>query len=115
MINKQDYIKKDMDNIIRVGLNVGVIKEGDYFVAYCPALNISSYGKNENEAKKRFEEEVKIFFDETSKRGTLEKLLLSLGWSLVQKPKPRYKPPKTKFDINKKKLETFTEEISIPI
>ncbi len=42
-------------------ITVDIIKEGDYFVAYCQALELSSYGNTEKKAKERFAKEVKIF------------------------------------------------------
>lgn len=114
MINKNDYINKSMDNkTINVGLNVVIFKEDEQFIAYCPALNLSSYGNSSEIAKKRFETELEIFFEETEKRGTLEKLLLQLGWALVKKPKPKYQPPKIKYPYPK--IESFTEHVAIPI
>jgi len=65
---------------ITVGVNVVVVKEEDQFVVYCPALNLSAYGNTIESAKKRFNEELDIFFEETSIRGTLEKYLLNLGF-----------------------------------
>jgi predicted RNase H-like HicB family nuclease len=79
-----------MDNTITVGIRVVIAKEDDYFVAYCPELNVSSYATTPEKAKQRFEEELNIFFEETSKKGSLEKLLLQLGWTLVQKPHRKY-------------------------
>ena len=115
MFGKKDFIKKNKkDNSIIVGINVYLSKEGNYFVAHCPALNISSYGLTTEKAKERFEEEVSIFFEETSKKGTLEKLLLQYGWKLVKKPKPKYEPPKFPRFVSKK-LDSFTEKISIPV
>ena len=46
MINS---IRKNQGSI-KVELEVLVSKEGDYFVAYCPALELSSYGATEKEA-----------------------------------------------------------------
>ncbi|MBN2350350.1 MAG: hypothetical protein JXJ22_16040 [Bacteroidales bacterium] len=102
-------------NTITVGLHVVLLKEGDTFVAYCPALELSSYGGSEEKAKQRFEEEIKIFFDETAKKGTLEKYLLKQGWTLTKKPVPKYNPPE-EIDIPyTNRLGSFTENIAIPV
>jgi len=114
MLGKKNYIKKTMDTIT-VGINVVIVQEENQLIAYCPALELSSYGDNIEQAKKRFEKEIEIFFEETSNRGTLEKYLLKLGWTLTQKPKPIYNPP---IDIKPhypNPLSSFTERVAIPM
>lgn len=48
-----------------MSLPVSVLKEGKRFVAYAPALDLSTSGKTYEEAKERFEEAVTLFFEET--------------------------------------------------
>lgn len=79
--------------VIEIGVQVLLKKEGRYYVAYCPALELSSYGTTESSAMKSFEEAMQIFLEETDRKGTLEKVLLGLGWTLKQKPIVSYKPP----------------------
>jgi len=64
-----------------VGIDVMLVKEGDFWVALAPALQITGYGKTQAEVKKSFAVEADIFFEETTKRGTLEKLLIEYGWA----------------------------------
>ncbi|KXK54001.1 MAG: hypothetical protein UZ07_CHB004002639 [Chlorobi bacterium OLB7] len=59
-------------------------------MAVCPALDVSSYGDTMEEAKNAFEEALEIFIEETVDRGTLEKELLRMGWTLSAK---EYRPP----------------------
>lgn len=75
---------------LEVELDVMLVKEGDYWVALAPALRVTGYGKTQAEAKKSFGEEAEIFFEETAKRGTLEKLLIEYGWVLR---KGDFRPP----------------------
>ena len=49
-------------------------------VAYSPALDIATSGKNEKEASKRFAELVMIFFEELKEMGTTDDVLSELGW-----------------------------------
>lgn len=105
-------------NTIKVSLQVMFYEEGDYFVAYCPALELSSYGETNKTAKSAFENALTIFLEETMSRGTLEKELLSLGWVLQKVPEAKYKPP----SLNIKELmaaklrpSLITERISIPV
>ena len=73
-----------------VSIPVSILKEGKYFIAYTPALDLSTSGKSFDEVKKRFGEIVQIFFEEVSEKGTLGEVLSSLGW---QKVKKEWKPP----------------------
>lgn len=86
-------IKLSRSKII-VDVPVATWKEGDSHIVYCPALEISAYGDNPDEAVHSFKVNLRIFFRHTIEKGTLERILLGLGWTLQQKPKPRYQPPK---------------------
>jgi predicted RNase H-like HicB family nuclease len=68
-----------------ISLPVSFLKEGEYFIAYSPALDLSTSGKTFEEVKRRFEEVVQIFFEELSEKGTTEETLSDLGWQRVQK------------------------------
>ena len=73
---------------VKLKILVQLIEDGDYITAYAPSLEVSSYAKTKKEAKKRFHEALDIFLDYTIKNGTLEKVLLDLGWTLRKKPTP---------------------------
>jgi len=66
---------------IQARLPVVVLKEGKKFVAYTPALDLSTSGRTFEQAKKRLKEAVLIFFEETMKHGTIERVLLEYGWT----------------------------------
>ena len=85
----KNRIKKHDDGL-EVNVEVLLVKEGDYWVALSPALRVTGYGKTQTEAKKSFSVEADIFFEETAKRGTLEKLLIEYGWTLS---KDNFRPP----------------------
>ena len=65
-------------------LPVSIIKEGKKYIAYTPALDLSTFDKSYSGAKKRFEEIVSIFFEEIIKKGTLKEVLQDLGWKRAQ-------------------------------
>ena len=65
---------------IKVGLPIIYYREGKYFIAQCPVLDLVSQGKTYEEAGARFEKLVKIFFEECNEMGTLEEVLTDLGW-----------------------------------
>ena len=111
---KQSYIQKDR-KMIKVQVGLYLIKEDDSYTAFCPELNLSSYGASIDDAKKGFEDAIEIFIEETTRRGTLEKILLQQGWSLQSKPKPVYLPPRfTDKSIINRAEKFFNDRISIP-
>lgn len=63
-----------------VNLPVAFITEGKRVIAYTPALDLSTSGKDETEAKARFGEIVGIFFKDLLEQGTLGSVLSELGW-----------------------------------
>ena len=67
-------------SIKSINLPVSFLKENDQFVAYTPALDLSTSGETLEQAKKNFTEAVEIFFDEIISMGTFEEVLLDLGW-----------------------------------
>ncbi len=66
---------------LNFSLSVSIIKEENRFIAYSPAIDLKSY----KEAKQRFTEAVSVFFEELHEKGTMEEVLLDLGWKKKQK------------------------------
>lgn len=91
---------------IKTTLPVQFIREGDEFVAYCPALDISTSASSLEAVKKMFAELVEIFFGETLKMGTIDKVLHECGWRKVGKR--GWHPPVREF------ITETQQEISIP-
>ena len=92
-----------MQEIIRV--QVQYMKEGDTAIVYSPALEISGYGKTITEAQTDFHNAVKIFIEETTASGTLEKAFETLGWKRID----HHWQPQVEILSSGK-----TEEIAIP-
>jgi len=76
--------------MLEVSLPVSILREGKKFIAYTPALDLSTSGNSYKEVKKRFAEIVNIFFEELTKKGTLDEVLRDLGWKRVR---TGWKPP----------------------
>ncbi len=72
-------------------LPVMITKQGKRFVAYTPALDISTSGKSERDVKSKFEELAHLFLEEVAEAGTANDVLSELGWKKVEK---RWTPPK---------------------
>ena len=104
--------------VLSVGVDILFLKEGKYVVAYAPALELSSYGRNEQTARKAFDEAVSIFLEETERKGTLERVLLKLGWTLSRN---RYEPPRwpagelLRLCRARPMLDSVTEDVRIPL
>jgi hypothetical protein len=79
---------------LSIEVEIIIHKQDDYYVAYCPALELSAYSSTLEGAKKSFAEELNIFLEETTKRRTLNEYLLQNGWRLQRLPIPNYEPPK---------------------
>ncbi len=69
---------------LEVNLPLSIIKEGKSYIAYSPALDLSTCGKDYDEVKNRFSELVNIFFEEIIKEGTIDKVLNDLGWKEIK-------------------------------
>lgn len=67
---------------VDVTLPLMIWKEDDQFVAFTPALDLSSCGSSEKEAVDHFSEAVDLFFETAVEQNTLQDLLQSLGWRL---------------------------------
>ena len=85
-------------------LPVSILREGNIFVAYTPALDLSTSGNTLEEAQKNFVEAVNIFFEELIEMGTIDDVLTELGW---QKNNNTFFPPIV--------VANQTESFSIPI
>ncbi len=75
---------------LKYSLPVSILKEGSCFIAYTPALDISTSSDTFEGAKERFGELVQIFFEELSEKGTTDKVLSELGWQKVER---KWSPP----------------------
>ncbi len=73
-----------------INLPVTIFKEGKSYVAYSPALDLSTCAPTYKKAQVRFSKIVDIFFEELSEMGTLESVLTGLGW---QKVRSNWQPP----------------------
>ena len=71
-------------------LPLTIFREGQYFIAHTPLLNLSVQGKTEPEVKKRFTDAVVLFFEDLEEMGTTKEVLFELGWKRVRK---EWRPP----------------------
>lgn len=113
-----NIINTDGNQVVNVSLEVQLIKQGDYIVSFCPALSLSSFGTTEDEAKIGFDGALDTFLKDTYEKGTLERVLLDLGWSLKRIPTIKYQPPLKRVrnrQRNSSYIRSFNENVSIPL
>jgi hypothetical protein len=79
---------------IRGKVPVLYFKEGNKFVAFSPALDLSTCGDTKEQARERFIEACTIFFDEITRMGTVDDVLAECGWKKVTvKEQSSWSPP----------------------
>ncbi|MFZ4547769.1 MAG: hypothetical protein ACOYN4_10055 [Bacteroidales bacterium] len=93
---KVNGVWQGSENAFKVQLPVIIFKDDNAHIMYCPALDLSGYGNNEDEAQKSFQVTLGEFFLYTLRKKTLESELKKLGWKLKSKHKPMTPPPMSK-------------------
>jgi hypothetical protein len=114
----------------KVKANIVLIsfKEQDNFIVYSPHLEVTGYGKSEEEAMSSFNHCLGVFLDYTTNKKTLHKELTRLGWELkkgtVKRPRRISAPSMTDLAIhneqlkellNKHDISTIQKEVAIPV
>lgn len=84
--------KQKNNHNIEARIPVVFFEEGEKIIAYSPALDLSTFGDTEEQARKRFIEASTIFFEEIRKMGTINEVLEECGWHKV-KTKDTWIPP----------------------
>lgn len=112
---------KNRGNEVKFNLPVITFQEEGLYFYYSPPLDITGYGKTDDEAKASFEETLNQFFDYTTNKKTFLAELKRLGWKVS---KAISQPPSLKDMINnnqylaeifeEKQYKKFDQTISIP-
>ena len=79
------------NNVLSFNLPVQITKQNKRFVAYTPALDISTSGKSEKDVRVKFAELTNLFLEEIIEAGTVNSVLSELGWKKEQK---NWTPPR---------------------
>lgn len=106
-------------------LGVYIFKEGDFYISYCPALDISGYGLNEEEAKESFGEVMRQYITYCVEHGTLAEDLRKHGWKVKSDGDGLFKSPDTesmlkrnpdfKDLLDNKEYSRYIEDVPIPL
>src|ERR1700693_5300909 len=74
-----------MQGILQFNL-FGVLKrQGDWYVAHCPPLDITTQGRTASEARDNLTEASELFLISCIERGALDQALRELGFVGIQK------------------------------
>ena len=87
-------MKKRKISQISVNIPVMFFEENHKVIAFTPVLDLSTTGKNMEDAAKNFEEALAIFIEECDSHGTLEDCLRSYGWVTGQSQDSGLVPPR---------------------
>ena len=60
--------------------DVHIFKEGDTYVAYVPALDVSSCGATDDAARRNIRDAVRGFLESSADLGTLDEILQEAGY-----------------------------------
>lgn len=80
----------DEKKMYEFNLTFFVFKENDYYIAYCPMLDLSTSGDTKQEAVQNFPEAFEAFIECCVEKNILKECLTSLGWRVSTK---RILPP----------------------
>lgn len=112
------------DHHIEVRLDVITFNEDNNVIMYCPALEITGYGADEQEAKQSFEIAIDQFFLYTTRKKSLAPELKKLGWRIRSKNKPYVPPTMSELLVNNDNFnhvfnnysfKKMNEAISMPV
>ena len=73
-------------NAVKLNLPVMFFEEDGVQIAYIPVLDISGYGKTEQEAKDSLEVSLSEYFSYTIRKNTFIEDLKTHGWTIKKKP-----------------------------
>ena len=90
MIKASKASARTAPQLLHGTLSVTVFREGKTYVAYSPALDLSTAGKTLAAAQKNFAQAAKLLLRELADRGTVDEVLSDLGW---EKTVRGYAPP----------------------
>ena len=115
---------KNDQHTVNVNLSLIIFEEEGSSIVYCPALDVSGYGLNENEAIESFEVSLGEFFQYTLHKKTFISELKRMGWTIKKsKTKPMTPPTMSKMleenanfshIFNNYPFKKINEQIAIP-
>ena len=115
---------KNYEHTVNVNLSLIIFEEEGSSIVYCPALDVSGYGFNENEAIESCEVSLGEFFQYSLHKKTFISELKRMGWTIKKsKTKPMTPPTMSKMlegnanfnhIFNNYPFKKINEQIAIP-
>jgi predicted RNase H-like HicB family nuclease len=75
-----ESIHQEIQHMEDFAFDVHIFKEGDTYVAYAPALDVSSCGVTEDEVRRNIRDAVRGFLTSSADTGTLDEILQEAGY-----------------------------------
>jgi hypothetical protein len=116
-----NYLRYDK-NKVTLSLEVLLFREREWIIAYCPALDLSAYGRDADHARRDFEEVLKMTLDYMIKKRTLAADLRAHGWK-VRKNRAVMPPTddemreseQVKEILSGREYQSYRKEVNIPV
>ena len=89
---------------VKAGLEIYKFKENDMYVIYCPSLDLSAYGRTEEEVESEFGEVFRIHITYCLNNNTLADDLRSHGWNFKSLKQKTIKAPTIQEMLQKNEL-----------
>ncbi|MDL2299235.1 hypothetical protein LJC21_00825 [Bacteroides sp. OttesenSCG-928-E20] len=115
---------KHDDKKVSFLLDMYVFKEGNSFIVYSPALDMSAYGNTSEEAQKAFEDIIESSFKYSLNKNTFKEDLQKHGWKITSLKQKKIKAPSVeelmkhndcfKDIINNKDYTRYKKDILVP-
>ena len=114
MAEKKGIVKgewKGANRSIEVNLPIILFQEDEAYIAYCPALDLTGTGNNEQEAFESFNITMGEYFLYTARKKTLAEDLIKHGWVIQKSKQLTMRPPKMSklLQTNKEFSEIFNK------
>ena len=117
---KAEFSNKN--STVKTELALISFEEDNMFFIYCPALDLTGYGNDENAAKDSFSQTLKMYLDYTTNKKTLSKDLELHGWIVKGNKKPKAPDfdflfrnnEQFKSIVNNKDFSKYKEQIYLP-
>jgi len=74
-------------------------REGRWWIAHCPPLDVSTQGQTASEARKNLVEACELFIASCLERGTFDRAMKELGLTTLRPSHPRIPPNAFKMAI----------------
>jgi predicted RNase H-like HicB family nuclease len=75
-----ETIQQETHHMEDFSFDVHIFKEGGTFVAHVPALDVSSCGATDDEARRNIRDAVRGFLETSADMGTLDEILQEAGY-----------------------------------